>query len=94
MKLLLTAILAAGTSFAFDTPQPPKLSDELIAEYANAVFAEQLAEAEAKAAEKRLDALKATKARVLVIQKMQQVCPLTVDQATGKPMCATKDVPK
>ena len=81
--VLLLLLLIAGIAWAAD---PPKITPEMQAEYASAVDAAQLAQAEAEVAVTRLAALRAVRAMNAVVTRMAAICPLELD-STGKPQC-------
>jgi hypothetical protein len=75
-----------------DTPRP-SITDAMQTEYAESQAALELATLKADAAQAKLDKALAFQRAQKAVSVMQAVCPLTLDQQTGKVQCAPEAKP-
>lgn len=94
--LFSLAILVIGVVEArgADKPaDPPAISDAMQTEYTESQAALELATLKADAAQAKLDKALALQRAQKAVSVMQAVCPLTLDQKSGKVQCAPKPEP-
>jgi hypothetical protein len=88
--IMCITLALAGALLAADVP---KITDAMQTEYAESQAALELATLKADAAQTKLDKALAFQRAQKAVAVMQAVCPLTLDQQTGKVKCAPEPKP-